>query len=227
VLPLGVSIEPVWEPPTPEEVSQLRAELGVPIDRRVIVCVGALNAQKRHDYVIDELASLPAPRPFLLMVGQREPETASIAARAVQRLGTDGHRVLTVSADRMPDIYRASDLFVLASLWESFGRALIEALSHGLPCITHDHPVMKWIMGEYGRTGDLGQAQGLARLLAEPREHDFSPQARRARHASVYERFSWDKLAPRYVDLFRSCALRQDPRSHRDFAPDAEPVQQR
>jgi glycosyltransferase involved in cell wall biosynthesis len=215
VLPLGVAMAPAWQPATPAEISHLRRRLGLPMQRRVIVSVGALNAQKRHEYVIGELASLPEPRPFLLMVGQPERETPAIAARAAQLLGEDGHRILTVSRDEMPDIYRASDLFVLASLQESFGRALIEALSHGLPCLTHDYAAMRWIMGDHGVTGNLGEPHGLVRLLAGVTEHDYSAEARQARHASVYERFSWDRLAPRYVDLLRACAFGEGSRRSR------------
>jgi 1,2-diacylglycerol 3-alpha-glucosyltransferase len=213
VLPLGIAVDPAWRAPTHDEISRLRRGLGVPVDRRIVLSVGALNAQKRHDYVIEEIGSLPEPRPFLLLVGQPEDQATELATRAAQRLGADGHRIMTIPSARMPDVYRASDVFVLASLWEGSPRALIEALAQGLPCLTHDYPVMAWILDGHGRSDDLRQAGRLARMLAELTENDFGPEARRARHASVYERFSWDRLAPSYVDLLRSCAFDDDPQS--------------
>jgi glycosyltransferase involved in cell wall biosynthesis len=107
----------------------------------------------------------------------------------------------------MPEVYRASDVFVAGSLWESSGRALVEALAQGLPCLTHAYPVMSWIGGEHAVTGDLRRRGALAALLEGIGDHDFAPEVRRARHDVVYERFSWDRLAPAYVELLRSCAL--------------------
>ena len=46
---------------------------------------------------------------------------------AVSRLGAGNFAMLTVPAEEVADLYRASDLFVLASLAETQGRALIEA----------------------------------------------------------------------------------------------------
>jgi glycosyltransferase involved in cell wall biosynthesis len=103
----------------------------------------------------------------------------------------------------MRDVYRASDAFVLASLWEGSPRALVEALSHGLPCFTHDYPVMTWLMGGQGKAADFTQPGALAGLLAGLRDEDLADPAREARHASVHERFSWERLAPRYVEFLR------------------------
>jgi glycosyltransferase involved in cell wall biosynthesis len=206
VLPLGVAMGPALRRTSPEERAQLRATLGLPADRRILVSVGAINRQKRHSYVIDEVASLPEPRPFLLLAGQREAETPEVETHAAARLGAHGHKILTVPSERMPDVYRASDAFVLASLWEGSPRALVEALSHGLPCLTHDYPVMIWLMGGHGAAADFTQPGALAGLLAGLRDDDLGEPAREARHASVHERFSWDSLAPRYVEFLRRVA---------------------
>jgi 1,2-diacylglycerol 3-alpha-glucosyltransferase len=206
VLPLGVAMEPALEPVRADRQAAMRGDLGVPADRRVVLSVGALNRQKRHAYVIDEVASLPEPRPFLLLTGQRETETPEVEARARERLGAGGYRIVTVPMARMPEVYRASDVFVLASLWEGSPRALVEALSHGLPCITHDYPVMTWLMGDHGAHGDLTRPGVLAGLLAAIGEDELAEPAREARHASAWERFSWHSLTPRYVDFLRRCA---------------------
>jgi glycosyltransferase involved in cell wall biosynthesis len=106
----------------------------------------------------------------------------------------------------MADHYRAADAFVLASLWESFGRVLVEAQSHGLPCLAHDYPVMRWVLGDEGDTADLTQPGAVARWLADPEACDPSEERARARHEAAYRRFSWDILAARYAEMLRGVA---------------------
>jgi glycosyltransferase involved in cell wall biosynthesis len=111
---------------------------------------------------------------------------------------------MTVPAAEVADLYRVSDVFVLASIAEAQGRVLIEAMAQGLPCIAHDSEVQRFALGEHGLFGDLTQPGELARLLAEP--FDLLGSAGRTAHDHVYRRFSWDCLRPRYVELLRTVA---------------------
>ena len=208
LLPLGVRIDSSPPQIAAGDRAELRLRLGLPQDRLVLLSAGAITRQKRMDYLIDEVAAMPEPRPYLLLLGQREPDSEAIEAHARQRLGRDGYDVRTVAHDEMTDFYRASDVFVLASLWESFGRALVEAMSHGLPCLAHDYPVMEWVLGCEGDTRDLLRPGAVGAWLGELSHDAFSVPARRRRHRSAYERFSWQMLADRYVQLLRTQAAR-------------------
>jgi glycosyltransferase involved in cell wall biosynthesis len=205
VLPLGFRIPRQLALPSPAARAELRLRRGLPIDRPIILSVAALNRHhKRLDYLIDELARLPEPRPFLLLAGEPEDETPSIRSLATARLGEDGYKMLTVPAEHVVDLYRLSDVFVLASVAEAQGRVLVEAMSHGLPCVAHDSPVMRFALGEHGRFGDFTVPGELGRLLAEP--PNLTPHQARAAHRHVYGRFSWEQLGPRYVELFQRVA---------------------
>jgi glycosyltransferase involved in cell wall biosynthesis len=97
-------------------------------------------------------------------------------------------------------------VFTLASLVEAFGRVMVEAMSHGLPCLAHDGPVQRYVLGPHGGFGDLRVRGELTRLLSG--EHERSADAAHERNRFVHERFSWDSLAPRYAELLRRCAAR-------------------
>jgi 1,2-diacylglycerol 3-alpha-glucosyltransferase len=208
LLPLGVAIPPVFAPPAPEERAALRARLGLPADEEILLSAAALNAwSKRLPYLVDEVASLER-RPHLLLLGQPDEETPEVLRHARERLGEAGHTVRTVPRCAMPAYYRAADMFVLASRYEAMGRVLVEALSHGLPVLAHDAAWARFVVGAHGRFADLGEPGALRALIERARAEEDGPAAAAARHGSAYERFSWDRLAPRYVELFRTCAGR-------------------
>ena len=206
LLPLGVAMSSGPVILGRAERIGLRSRLGLPPDRTVVMSAGAINRQKRMDFLIEEIASIPEPRPYLLLAGQQSAESASIRDLAMHRLGPDGHDVRTVTPEAMPDIYRASDAFVLGSLWESFGRVLVEAQSHGLPCLAHDYPVMRWVLGEEGDVTDLTQPGSIRRWLEDLDPGGGPETKRRARHRLAYTRFSWDALADSYVQFLRDAA---------------------
>ena len=209
MLQLGFAIEPELVDVGTAERDALRARLGLPAGRTVVLSSAALNRHhKRLDYLIEEVARLPEPRPFLLMAGQPEAETPGIRALAAERLGPEGHSIRTVAQREVPGLHRASDLFVLPSLGEGLPRALIEALAAGMPCLTHDYGVTRFALGEHGRYADFSRPGALAGLLAEAIREGDDPGARRARHDYAWENFSWERLAPRYVELLRGSSQR-------------------
>ena len=207
LLPVAFAVPP--SVPTAEERLGLRDRLGLPRDRPVVTSVAALNRHhKRLDYVIEEVARLPGPRPYLLLVGQPEPETEGLRALARERLGADGHDFRTVPRAEVDDLLRASDLFVLGSLAEGLPRGLVEAMAQGLPCLAHDYSVARYAMGEHGLLADFTQPGALAALLARTLEEGGHASRADERRRFVHEHFSWERLTPRYVELLAGAAGR-------------------
>ena len=117
--------------------------------------------------------------------------------------------------------YAAADCFVLASLCEGFGRVFLEALAHGLPVIAHEHPVMRYVLGEHGILADLSLEGALARDLREVLARPADGHAMRQRWQSVRRRFDWAALAP----AIGACSsTRRTLRSHRSPASGLPPA---
>jgi glycosyltransferase involved in cell wall biosynthesis len=98
-------------------------------------------------------------------------------------------------------LVRASDFFVLPSLAEGLPRALVEAQAHGIPCVAHDYSVAHYALGEHALVGDFTKPGALAGLLEENLDQPWDADRARARQRHVHDNFSWDVLAPRYVEM--------------------------
>jgi len=209
LVPLGVAMDARPEFLSEDERRRLRRRLALPESRRIVLSAAALaRAHKRIDYLIEEVAALSEPRPHLVVLGHAGPEARELKALANEALGREGSTFRSVLPGEVGDYYRAADVFVLASLWEAFGRVMIEAMSHGLPCLGHDGPTQRFVLGPHGYLADLAERGALARLLTALGDRDFREEARWIRHDFVFRRFAWPSLSPRYEELFRSVSQR-------------------
>jgi len=224
MVPYGINV-PDGPPDRGENIRrELRRKLGLPEDRPLILSVGWISTkQKRMDYVVREVARLISEVrdresgvrdqavPYLVMLGAMDEESASIIALAREKLGEENFTAHSVPHDELADYYRAADLFALASLQEGFGRVFLEALIYGLPVIAHDHPVMRFVLGDEGTFGDLSTPGVLAALIRETLARGDSEADAIRRREMVRARFSWAVLAPQYREMFLDCFQKVNP----------------
>jgi len=104
-----------------------------------LISVGAIVPRKGFDALVEALVPLTRLRWHLVIVGDRQRDTAA-AARLDSLIARHGLErridcLGTVSADRLAQLYGGADVFVLASRFEGYGMAFAEALAHGLPIV--------------------------------------------------------------------------------------------
>jgi 1,2-diacylglycerol 3-alpha-glucosyltransferase len=187
--------------------ARLRQRLAVPADRAMILSVGWISREhKRMHYLVEEVARLPQPRPFLQMLGAMDESSRDVLTLAETLLGSGGFSARSVPYREVFDYYRAADIFALASLQEGFGRVYLEALIHGLPVIAHHHPVMEYVLGGVGYLGDLSREGELAKIIGELLSNPANQEQMQERWASVRDRFSWHVLSPQYVAMFAAAS---------------------
>lgn len=189
------------------EREALRCQLGLPQKRQIILSVGAINrSHKRMDYVVQETAALPEPRPYLLLLGQHDAESHEIYQLGTQLLGANNFQIKTVDFHQVIDYYKIADIFVLASLNEGFGRVFLEAMSYGLPCLAHDYEVTRFVLGKEGYFANFELMGSLTNLINKVLAEGNDKSKCYLRHRTVYNRFSWDKLLPSYVKMIQCVA---------------------
>jgi glycosyltransferase involved in cell wall biosynthesis len=190
----------------------VRAALGLPADARVVLSVAAIKRDhKRVDYLVAEFARLRAERPdlpaYLVVAGGWEPGTDELVAEGRRALGDRVRFLVRCPRDRMPDLYRAADLFALASLKEMMPVAVLEASASGLPCLVHRHPVLEWMVGPGGEAIDMiapGElAAGLGRWLGDP---DRCAEAGRRAREHCQSQFSVAVVVDRILNYYRRVA---------------------
>ena len=155
--------------------AEARQRLHLPDDATVLVTIGRLVEQKGHTVLLQALQQLQANGQrniHALFVGdgswrerlQRQADNAGLGAR-VHFLGT---------RTDIGDILRAGDLYVMPSLWEGLGLALLEGMAAGLPVLASRVGGMVEVLGE-GQYGHLVEpnhpaalAAALQRLLQQP-----------------------------------------------------------
>lgn len=183
---------------------ELRQKHGISDSTFVILAVTAVKRlHKRVDHIIEEVSRLEGD---VLLWIDGNPEDPTIPELARQRLGSRC-RMTHVPSSEVSELYYLADVMVHAALEESFGLAVVEALSTGLLVLTHDSAHFQWLVQDQDCLVDMrtpGKLTArLRQLLKRTGEHSCRAQARAA---SVRQRFDWRSLTPAYIEMYRKVA---------------------
>ena len=104
-------------------------------DTCALLSVGVLAPRKGFDRLMDALERLPDLRWTLTVAGEsgRDPDHEAL----LESRQTDRIRVVRDPA-HLDDLWRAADVFALATRWEGYPTATAEAVRRGLPVVTTD-----------------------------------------------------------------------------------------
>lgn len=119
-----------------------KKELNVPEEKKVLVSVGRLVKAKNHETLIKAMTKIDI-NANLILIGSGDKETG--LKRLVKELNLNDRVQFLGERDDVEKILKASDIFILPSLWEGFGLAAVEALASGLPVILSEVEGLKEI----------------------------------------------------------------------------------
>lgn len=212
-----------WE----QQRQQLRAQLGIPAGRRIVVYLGLL-APYQGTHVLLEAASLLAPRlsdVHFLIMGYPDPasyrayaQTLGIADRVTlpgRIFYKDAHAYLALG-----DVAVAPKM----SMTEGSGK-ISNYMAMGLPVVTFDSPVSREILGNIGIYAAMGSVPDLADKLALVLE-DRALAARlgaAGRERAVNE-FSWERAARQFDTIYAQVLAAHTRSALAGTEPEAEPA---
>ena len=186
-----------------------RAELGIDADAEVIGCVARFDPVKKHDVLVEALATVKKryPKAVLLLAGDG-PEKERIQQRA---------RELDVRVEFKPgaiawnkNAYSSCSVYVTSSSKEGLPLAPLEAMASNLPVVATDVPGHQDVV-ERDKTGLLVSPAGGAQALATAIESLLdNPELRRRMGQAGRERvlrdFTLESMVAKTAQVYRDAA---------------------
>ncbi|MEM0149822.1 MAG: glycosyltransferase family 4 protein [Candidatus Micrarchaeaceae archaeon] len=182
------------------------ADTNIPI----ILNNGRLVRQKGQAALIKAFAMLSSSHDAKLVIIGRGPLEGKLTALA-RRLGVNGRFKITmnISESALPSYYRSSSLFVLPSLYEPAGLALMEAMACATPSIASKTGGIPEIMGRCGayiNPNDINMIY--SKMLFALENMRSAERLARCARKRVIARNNWDAIAKRYESLFSAAIKR-------------------
>jgi glycosyltransferase involved in cell wall biosynthesis len=193
-------------------------------ERRILLSVGRLAAEKNFELLIKVFAELAADFPEwdLVILGEG-PERPALEER-VGAAGLAARVLLPGIAGNVGEWYVRSELYALTSRFEGFPNALAEALAHGLPAVSVDCDTGPRDIVRHGVDGLLvapGDTDGLKAALSRFMQDSGLRTAFGLRAVEARERFSIQRVAGMWEELFDSLS-ETDRASHSNSATPVE-----
>jgi glycosyltransferase involved in cell wall biosynthesis len=185
---------------------ELRASLGIPSGRKVVVYLGLLAEWQGTGLLLQAAAQVVSRRPDVHFLIMGFPSVEIYRGQA-QRLGLNGHVTFTgkIAYEQAPSFLAIGDVAVApkTSATEGSGK-LLNYMAMGLPIVSFDVPVSREYMdglGVYARPGDAASlAEALEGLLADRERAQALGQRLRQR---AIERYTWTAAGEAIMDTYR------------------------
>lgn len=163
---------------------QLRRQLGLPAEGRVVLYAGKLMRRKYPDVLLRAWRRLAEPQPALVFVGDGEMRS-ELEAEALSGCHLLGFRNQT----ELPALYDLADIFVLPSRDEPWGLAVNEAMASGCAVVVSDQVgcAADLVAPQWGAVVPCGDEAALCHALAE-----LLPRAQTAGEAARNRIAQWD-----------------------------------
>ena len=208
VLPTGIPLSQFAIGERSAHRARFRSRYRIPPEQPVALFVGRTAHEKNIRFLIDSLAHARRTTPELLLVVAGEGPALGELQEYAERCGQGDHVRFLGYLDRareLPDCYAAADFFTFASVTETQGLVLIEAMAVGLPVVA---------LAEMGTCDLLGKERGaivprhdvadfgdaMAALAADPQR-----RAHLGTEAQTLARlWSDEELTDRLAELYRS-----------------------
>lgn len=152
VVPTGLELSPDTQSADAGDRRQLRRELGIPEDAKVLLYLGRLAEEKNISSLFGLLSAPGLAEAVLVLVGDG-PYRQELEKQAEQSGLADRIRFAgMVPHSGVSRYYRIGDVFVNASGSETQGLTFIEAMSAGIPVVCKADPCLEGVVIN-GKTG--------------------------------------------------------------------------
>lgn len=188
----------------PQDSKELKAELGIEPDQKVMIHVSNFRNVKRVQDVVETFSQARQQLDCKLLLVGDGPEMGRIIQQ-VQDLGLEDDVLFLGKRDSLAEFYNISDIKILLSEKEAFGLVLLEAMACGVPVIGSNIGGMPEIIepGVNGYLVELGDTKQAAEYAIEMMSDENKlEELRQGALKTVAERFHSSKILKHYEGLY-------------------------
>ena len=187
----------------------LRRELGLDEKQKIILYVGRLYQRKGLTTLLQSIPKVIQNfrNVKIVISGEGFKQNEEKLTRLAEKLNIENSVSFVgyFPDEKLPDLYAASDIFVLPALYENFPFAILEAQSTGLPVISTKVGGIPELVtdSKNGLLVDPANSEqlteGIMTLLQNP---EFAEELGKRGRRLVEEKFSWRLMTNEVVDLY-------------------------
>ncbi|MBY5443309.1 glycosyltransferase family 4 protein [Rhizobium leguminosarum] len=179
--------------------------------KRRIVTIGRFSVNKRLDHLLDAMAMLKTRDPewHLDIIGAESDLNRADVEGAIESRHLSGRVTLHVSPenDTIRRVIAEASIFASASEYEGFGLVALEAMSAGLLPVLNANDAFTTLAARHPvlMLADFTNPETAATAIESAHETlSRQPETVRAELLDAAGGYSWDIVAGRYIDLYRS-----------------------
>lgn len=192
-----------------EEKEFLRAKLGIPKERKIVVYLGLLAEYQGSSHLLQAAALICqrlADVHFLLMgyPGQKRYQNLAAALGIADRVTLPGR----IPYELAPLYLSLGDVAVSPKVSETEGNGkLLNYMAAGLPTVTFNTPVSREILGDLGVYAELGNSEDLARALETLLvDEEWAEELGRRLRERALKHFVWERAGRRILEIYERAA---------------------
>jgi len=215
-------------------ITDIHADMGVPLDRMRLVPVGvdpdlfkpvagvkrkpgmlittasADVAMKGLRYLLEAVAKLRTERPEIALTVIGRPKEGGESERTIRDLGLEDAITFVsgVPDERIVELYNEAEVAVVPSLYEGFSLPAIEAMACGVPLVATTGGAIPEVVGRDGETSfsvPPGDSGALAAKIGYVLDHPrVALKVGKAGRQRVIDHWSWRHTAERTVEQYRA-----------------------
>ncbi len=188
----------------PRDKITCRTELGLPLERPIILHVGAEAYRKNIPVLLRAVHSVKKQVPDILLI--RIGPQRKRSRELVKKLRLEKN-VLYLGKRTEQDLvkyYNAADLFVFPSIYEGFGLPAIEAMKSGCPLVASNATSIPEITGDAAILHHPEDVDAFADSILTILDSKSIREEYSRRGIERAKQFSWQNTARKTLDVYRS-----------------------
>jgi len=189
--------------------AELRQEFGLETDKKIVLFVGRLYHRKGLETLLRSIP--PVLKEFsnvkFVISGTGFKEKEESLKNLAKELQIEDYVTFLgyVADEKLPDLYSASDIFVLPAIYENFPFAILEAQSSALPVISTNVGGIPEFL-EDGKNGFVidprNETELIQKLLTLLQNPELAKKMGEHGRELIEQTLSWDIITNQVIDLY-------------------------